>query len=163
MVQRPSEYDQVRIIVKSLTPRMHQHMFSYYINDFKHLLVIGSQVEKVVNSMPEEALRSRNFNRNEKPAGNNALRCVDLQELCLVETFPRRTRPRVFNLINVSFSKLYLFLSMYDWAIHFESYKRKGCWFLWIQNLLIYLNLSDMMPASTFCITKSQAIKPIQV
>lgn len=83
-------------------------MFPQYIWDFMYLLTIGSQVEEVLNSMPEKTPSARNFNYNNMPSGSNIVGCVDMQELCALETFPRRATLRMFDPINVLWSKLFL-------------------------------------------------------
>ncbi|XP_077215523.1 uncharacterized protein LOC143850102 [Tasmannia lanceolata] len=55
MMERPSEEEQVQIIMKNISPQLQYHMSLQYYPDFKHFIVAGTQIEEAmaqaVNSM----------------------------------------------------------------------------------------------------------------
>ncbi|XP_077244859.1 uncharacterized protein LOC143884896 isoform X2 [Tasmannia lanceolata] len=56
MMERPSEEEQVQIIMKNISPQLQYHMSLQYYPDFKHFIVAGTQIE--------EAMAQGVFNRS---------------------------------------------------------------------------------------------------
>ena len=45
MTPRPSEEDQLQMVVKNLLPTYNKHLFTQYFPTFKALVVVGTQIE----------------------------------------------------------------------------------------------------------------------
>ena len=50
MMNRPSEEEQIQMVVKNLLPIYHYHLFAQYFPNFKALLIVGTQVEDAINN-----------------------------------------------------------------------------------------------------------------
>ena len=50
MIMRPSEEDQIQMVVKNLLPIFHKHLFSQYFPNFKAFVIAGTQVEDAINN-----------------------------------------------------------------------------------------------------------------
>ncbi|XP_077251852.1 uncharacterized protein LOC143891087 [Tasmannia lanceolata] len=48
MMERPSEEEQVQIIMKNISPQLQYHMSLQYYPDFKHFIVAGTQIEEAM-------------------------------------------------------------------------------------------------------------------
>ena len=46
MMNRPSEEEQLVMVVKNLLPVYHKYLFSQYFPNFKGLIAAGTQIEK---------------------------------------------------------------------------------------------------------------------
>ena len=50
MITRPSEEEQIQMVVKNLLPIFHKHLFAQYFPNFKALVIAGTQVEDAINN-----------------------------------------------------------------------------------------------------------------
>ena len=50
MITRPSEEEQIQMVVKNLLPIFHKHLFAQYFSNFKALIIVGTQVEDAINN-----------------------------------------------------------------------------------------------------------------
>ena len=50
MIMRPSEEDQIQMMVKNLLPIFHKHLFAQYFPNFKALVITSTQVEDAINN-----------------------------------------------------------------------------------------------------------------
>ena len=50
MMNKPSEEEQIQMVVKNLLPIYHEHLFAQYFPHFKALIIAGTQVEDVINN-----------------------------------------------------------------------------------------------------------------
>ena len=50
MMNRPSEEEQIQMVVKNLLPIFHKHFFSQYFTNFKALVIAGTQVEDAIDN-----------------------------------------------------------------------------------------------------------------
>ena len=51
MIARPSEEEQIQMVVKNLLPIFHKHLFAQYFPNFKALVIAGTQVEDAINNV----------------------------------------------------------------------------------------------------------------
>ena len=50
MITRPSEEEQIQMVVKNLLPIFHKHLFAQYALNFKGLVIASTQVEDAINN-----------------------------------------------------------------------------------------------------------------
>ena len=50
MITRPSEEEQIQMVVKNLLPIFCKHLFALYLPNFKALVIVGIQVEDAINN-----------------------------------------------------------------------------------------------------------------
>ena len=50
MMNRPSEEEQLAMIVKNLLPKYHKYFFAQYFPNFKALIAAGTQIEDAINN-----------------------------------------------------------------------------------------------------------------
>ena len=50
MMSRPSEEEQLAMVVKNLFPLYHKYLFAQYFPNFKALIVVGTQIEDAINN-----------------------------------------------------------------------------------------------------------------
>ena len=50
MMNRPSEEEQIQMVVKNLLPIYHEHLFPQYFPYFEALIIVGTQVEDAINN-----------------------------------------------------------------------------------------------------------------
>ena len=50
MMNKPSEEEQIQMVVKNLLPIYHEHLVAQYFPHFKALIIAGTQVEDVINN-----------------------------------------------------------------------------------------------------------------
>ena len=50
MMSRPSEEEQLAMVVKNLLPVYHKDLFAQYFPNFKALIVVGTQIEDAINN-----------------------------------------------------------------------------------------------------------------
>ena len=50
MITRPSEEEQIQMVVKNLLPIFCKHLFAQYFPNFKALIIAGTQVEDAINN-----------------------------------------------------------------------------------------------------------------
>ena len=50
MMNRPNEKEQLTMVVKNLLPIYHKYMFVQYFPNFKALIIVGIQIDDVVNN-----------------------------------------------------------------------------------------------------------------
>ena len=50
MMNRPSEEEQLTMVVKNLLPVYHKYFFAQYFPNFKALIAIGTQIEDAINN-----------------------------------------------------------------------------------------------------------------
>ena len=50
MITRPSEEEQIQMVVKNLLPIFHKHLFAQYFLNFKALVIASTQVEDAINN-----------------------------------------------------------------------------------------------------------------
>ena len=50
MITRPSEEEQIQMVVKNLLPIFYKHLFAQYFPNFKALIIAGTQVEDAINN-----------------------------------------------------------------------------------------------------------------
>ena len=73
MMNRPSEEEQLTMVVKNLLPVFHKYLFDQYFSNFKTLIAIGTQIEDAINNGTinnEDPPRfKKNLGSNSKTAG----------------------------------------------------------------------------------------------
>ena len=50
MMNRPSEEEQLALVVKNLLPIYHKYLFAQYFPNFKSLIDVGTQIEDAINN-----------------------------------------------------------------------------------------------------------------
>ena len=50
MMSRPSEEEQLAMVVKNLLPVYHKYLFAQYFPNFKALIAAGTQIEDAINN-----------------------------------------------------------------------------------------------------------------
>ena len=50
MMSRPSEEEQLAMVVKNLLPVYHKYLFTQYFPNFKALITAGTQIEDAINN-----------------------------------------------------------------------------------------------------------------
>ena len=72
MMNRPSEEEQLTMVVKNLLPVYHKYLFAQYFPNFKALIVARTQIKVVINNgtiKNDDPLRSKkNLGSNSKAA-----------------------------------------------------------------------------------------------
>ena len=73
MMNRPSEEEQLTMVVKNLLPVFHKYLFDQYFSNFKTMIAIGTQIEDAINNGTinnEDPPRfKKNLGSNSKTAG----------------------------------------------------------------------------------------------
>lgn len=107
MSQRPSEKDQIQMVVKNLLSSIHQHLFFQYIPKFKTLMTTRAKIKDAINSgqiREEDSHESKNYNRGSKTAYEGTFA---IQYLCIVSSTPKLGNKRKFGHILVPLSNLF--------------------------------------------------------
>ena len=50
MMNRPSEEEQLALVIKNLLPIYHKYLFAQYFPNFKALIDVGTQIEDAINN-----------------------------------------------------------------------------------------------------------------
>ena len=103
MMNRPSEEEQIQMVVKNLLPIYHYHLFAQYFPHFKALIIAGIQVEDAINNgiIKGEDLVSRKIKTPERRV--NAINVVVPQTSSIVNSRPQRK----FNELHMPMSQLF--------------------------------------------------------
>ncbi|MBY3556051.1 hypothetical protein HGI15_22190, partial [Modestobacter lapidis] len=64
MTTRPTEEEQIQMVVKNLLPAYHKHLFAHYFPSFKALIGAGTQVE---DALYNGSLKTEEYNKNRRP------------------------------------------------------------------------------------------------
>ena len=104
MIMRPSEEDQIQMVVKNLLPIFHKHLFAQYFPNFKALVIASTQVEDAINN---GMLKKEECSIFEKTAAyttnEETINVVGAQVSSSMNSRPRRK----FNEIHVPMSQLF--------------------------------------------------------
>ena len=65
MMDRPSEEEQIAMVVKNLLPIYHKYLFAQYFPNFKALIAAGTQIEDAINNGTIKNDNPPRFKRNE--------------------------------------------------------------------------------------------------
>ena len=69
MMSRPSEEEQLVIVVKNLLPVYHKYLFAQYFPNFKVLIAAGTQIEDAINN---GTIKTDDLPRFRKNVGSNS-------------------------------------------------------------------------------------------
>ena len=104
MITRPSEEEQIQMVVKNLLPIFHKHLFAQYFLNFKALVIASTQVEDAINN---GMLKNKEGSILEKVAthttNEEAVNVVGPQTSTTVNFRPRRK----FNELHMLMSQLF--------------------------------------------------------
>ena len=70
MMGRPSEEEQLDMVVKNLLPVYHKYLFVQYFPNFKALIVVETQIEDVINN---GTIKTNDLPRFRKNVGSNSM------------------------------------------------------------------------------------------
>ena len=70
MMSRPSEEEQLDMVVKNLLPVYHKYLFVQYFPNFKALIAVGTQIEDVINN---GTIKTDDLPRFRKNVGSNSM------------------------------------------------------------------------------------------
>ena len=68
-MSRPSEEEQLAMVVKNLLPVYHKYLFVQYFPNFKALIAVGTQIEDVINN---GTIKTDDLPRFRKNVGSNS-------------------------------------------------------------------------------------------
>ena len=104
MITRPSEEEQIQMVVKNLLPRFHKHLFAQYFLNFKALVIAGTQVEDAINNGMLKNEEDLIFEKAPTHTTNEeAINVVVPQTSSTVNSRPRRK----FNELHMPMSRLF--------------------------------------------------------
>ena len=69
MMSRPSEEEQLAMVVKNLLPVYQKYLFAQYFPNFKALIAAGTQIEDAIN---KGAIKTNDLPRFRKNLGSNS-------------------------------------------------------------------------------------------
>ena len=69
IMSRPSEEEQLAMVVKNLLPIYHKYMFAQYFPNFKALIAVRTQIEDVINN---GTIKTDDLPRFRKNVGSNS-------------------------------------------------------------------------------------------
>ena len=69
MMSRPSEEEQLAMVVKNLLPIYHKYLFTHYFPNFKALIATGTQIEDAINN---GTIKTNDLPRFRKNVGFNS-------------------------------------------------------------------------------------------
>ncbi|XP_077223362.1 uncharacterized protein LOC143856965 [Tasmannia lanceolata] len=102
MTNRPSEEDQIKIVVKNLSPQYYHFMATQYYSDFNHLIKTGTITEDALlkGSLAKSSFDPRNGKKPmvvSKPEVNNAVAAHPMRRVVAETEQPARKAPRHFD------------------------------------------------------------------
>ena len=78
MMNRPSEEEQLVMVVKNLLPVYHKYLFAQYFPNFKALIVAGIQIEDAINNGTIKNEDSPRFKKNLESSSKT----VEISNIC---------------------------------------------------------------------------------
>ncbi|XP_077215923.1 uncharacterized protein LOC143850576 [Tasmannia lanceolata] len=102
MTNRPSEEDQIKIVVKNLSPQYYHFMATQYYSDFNHLIKTGTITEDALlkGSLAKSSFDPRNGKKPmvvSKPEVNNVVAARPMRRVVAETEQPARKAPRHFD------------------------------------------------------------------
>ncbi|XP_077242456.1 uncharacterized protein LOC143882969 [Tasmannia lanceolata] len=102
MTNRPSEEDQIKIVVKNLSPQYYHFMATQYYSDFNHLIKTGTIIEDALlkGSLAKSSFDPRNGKKPmvvSKPEVNNVVVARPVRRVVAETEQPARKAPRHFD------------------------------------------------------------------
>ncbi|XP_077222144.1 uncharacterized protein LOC143855987 [Tasmannia lanceolata] len=102
MTNRPSEEDQIKIVVKNLSPQYYHFMATQYYSDFNHLIKTGTITEDALlkGSLAKSSFDPRNGKKPmvaSKPEVNNVIAARPMKRVVAKTEQPARKAPRHFD------------------------------------------------------------------
>ena len=98
MMNRPSEEEQLTMVVKNLLPIYHKYLFAQYFPNFKALIIAGTQIEDATNNdtiKNDDPLRfKKNLGSNSKAAKISNIHKNDPYQLIAPVQVSQGPRPR---------------------------------------------------------------------
>ncbi|XP_077249287.1 uncharacterized protein LOC143888760 [Tasmannia lanceolata] len=102
MTNRPSEEDQIKIVMKNLSPQYYHFMATQYYSDFNHLIKIGTITEDALlkGSLAKSSFDPRNGKKPmvvSKPEVSNVVDARPMRRVVAETEQPMRKAPRHFD------------------------------------------------------------------
>ncbi|XP_077210044.1 uncharacterized protein LOC143845548 [Tasmannia lanceolata] len=102
MTNRPSEEDQIKIVVKNLSPQYYHFMATHYYSDFNHLIKTGTITEDALlkGSLAKSSFDPRNGKKPmvvSKPEVSNVVAARPMRRVVAETEQPMRKAPRHFD------------------------------------------------------------------
>ena len=82
MMNRPSEEEQLTMVVKNLLPVYHKYFFTQYFPNFKALIAAGTQIRDAINN---DTIKNEQDGRDDQESSQDGR----LHGLLITLTFPR--------------------------------------------------------------------------
>ena len=104
MITRPSEEEQIQMVVKNLLPIFRKHLFAQYFQNFKALIIASTQVEDAINNGKLKNEKGSIFEKVVTHTTNEeAINVLVPQTSSIVNSRPRRK----FNELHMPMSQLF--------------------------------------------------------